>query len=118
MRRPKFTLKTLLWLMVAVAAFLGFVVHGTILRARFALSKSAINSLASDIDHGQHPELPYWAGLFRVYEIEGNPGGVVKLWTGGDSTGRAGLARGIQANHPRYSSQSRMDKDWWYVVED
>lgn len=104
--------------MAVSAVFLGLVVHGTILRARFALSKSAINSLASAVDDGRHPVLPYWAGLVRVYEIEAKPGGVVKFWTGGDSSGRTGLARGIQANHPRYWSQSRMDKDWWYVVED
>jgi hypothetical protein len=47
------------------------------------MSKSAIKILADTFDDGEKPALPYWAGLFRVYEIEAKPGGVViaeKLW--------------------------------------
>lgn len=118
MRRPQFSLKRLLWVMATVSIFLALTVHGTIVRARFAMSRAAVNTLARALDDGERPVLPCRAGLFRIYEIETSPGGVIKLWTGGDSSGRAGLARGIQPNDPRYWSQSRLDKDWWYVVED
>ena len=114
MPRAQFTLKTLLWLMAVVACFLALTVHGTILRARFSLSRSAINSVATAVDRGHYPQTPCWVGLFWVREIRVKLGQVMLLT---DPPDRTGLVRGDKPTKNVWSV-CRLDKDWWYTVED
>ena len=107
--------------MVGVSIILASLIHNTPFRLRFAASRQSINELASAIERGEHPELPYRSGFFLVREVEGGPGRQVMLWTGGvgpGSPGRCGFVNGIAGRDHRYFWQSRMDEDWWFVVED
>ena len=117
---PQFRLIAVLKVIACISLILASLINNTPFRARYLLSRRAINELANEAATGRLPPLPCRAGLFLVRGVEANRM-VVKLWTGGlgpNSSGRIGFARGIGPDEPRYFWQSRMDDDWWYVVED
>jgi hypothetical protein len=121
--RTQWSLRQLLLVVTCIAVVFSTLAQQWPFRLRFALSRSALESLASRIEQGGTPAKWEIAGLFWVRLAEVRERGGQRytcLWT--DPIGCSGFVR-LRPNQARYDfnlwSEVRLNDDQWqFVVED
>lgn len=90
------------------------------LRARFDLSRGAIDAMADRVQQGRDVPLPAYAGLFRIRAAEANRAGQPCLWTRLQPGGNTGLVRCRANTKPELNLASSLDlgSGWYFVAED
>ncbi len=90
------------------------------LRARFELSRTAVDTLADRVQQGEDVALPAYAGLFWVRSAEANRAGQPCLWTRLQPGGNTGLVRCRANTKPELNLASSLGlgSGWYLVAED
>jgi hypothetical protein len=122
--RMQWSLRQLLLIVTCIAVVLSTLAQQWPFRVRFALSRPALESLAVRVEQGDPTAKSGIAGLFYVRLTQTRGHDYICLWTDLNPTGYAGFVRCAprQAAHLKNFvnlwSQTRMDYQWQFVVED
>jgi hypothetical protein len=89
------------------------------LRARYILSRPALDQLAQDVRAGKVFVGPRRIGLFTIVEAEVNRHGIVCLWIDANPTGKTGLVQCTPDYVPfNLWSMVNLDQRWQFIAED
>lgn len=115
----QFSLKQVLIVTACIAVYLSLLREPWTFRARFAVSRSALERLAAEVEGGVEVA-PQWAGLFFIKKAKRN-GIFTILWTNPDGGSPAGFvhpASDYGLSHNDGSIALRRDAQWNYFVQD
>lgn len=114
------SLRRLLLNMTVVCCVLSVLTTDWPLRARFTLSRTAMDEVADRVQQGKDVQLPAYVGLFWVRAVEANRAGQPCLWTRLQPGGNTGLVRCRGAAEPalNLASSLGLGEGWYLVAED
>ncbi|HEX7377071.1 MAG TPA: hypothetical protein VF278_08160 [Pirellulales bacterium] len=115
----QFSLRQVLIVTACIAVYLSLLREPWTFRARFAVSRSALERLAAEVEGGVEVA-PQWTGLFFIKKAKRN-GIFTILWTDPDGGSPAGFVHPASDNglsHNDGSIALRHDAQWNYFIQD
>ncbi|MDZ4778827.1 MAG: hypothetical protein SGJ19_01075 [Planctomycetia bacterium] len=119
-RRPwQVSLRRMLLNIAVLCCVLSVLTTDWPLRARFQLSRRAIDALADRVQQGRSMTTPEYAGLFWIRVAEANRAGQPCLWIRLQPGGNTGLVRCRANGQPELNLSSSLELgDGWFLVSE
>jgi hypothetical protein len=119
----RYTKQPVLPVFIAPVACLSIIISVAVtywpIRATYALSRDAFDSLAERVRAGEQITMPVRAGFFTVRTAELSHQGIVCLWTVPDPAGNTGFVQCRRDYVPfNLWSLIRLDDRWQFISED